>query len=46
MKTPFSTLGDTVLSRLAGYLMSTGGKPEGIIVFVVIVALSASKVFE
>ena len=46
MKNPFWTLGNTVLSGLAGYLLSTGRKPEGIIIFVVIVVLSVSKVFE
>lgn len=46
MKNPLWTLGNTVLSGLAGYLMSTGRKPEGIIIFVVIVVLNASKVFE
>lgn len=46
MKKPFWTLGNTVLGGLAGYLMSTGRKTEGIIIFVVIVVLSISKMFE
>ena len=46
MKNPFWILGNTVLGGLAGYLMTTGRKPEGIIIFVVIVVLTASKAFE
>ena len=42
----FWTSGNAILGGLAGYLMSTGRKPEGVIIFVVIVVLSISKVFE
>ena len=46
MKNPLWTLGNAVLGGLAGYLISTGREPEGIIIFVVIVVLTASKVFD
>ena len=46
MKNLLWTLGNTVLGGLSGYLMSTGRKPEGIIIFAVIVVLSVSKIFE
>ena len=46
MKNICWTLCNTVLSGLAGYLLSTGREPEGFIIFVVIVMLSISKAFE
>lgn len=46
MKHPFLILCNTVLGGLAGYLMSTGRKPEGIIIFVVIVVLTVSTALE
>ena len=46
MKNPLWTLCNTFLGGLAGYLMSTGRKPEGVIIFVIIIALNASKAFE
>ena len=46
MKNPLWTLGNAVLGGLAGYLMSTGRIPEGVIAFMVLVVLNVSKIFE